>query len=473
MKFPSKFTLALATALVMVVLTVPIACLILFDLESITILNTNPYPCVVAVRYQSSPTNWETVGWFPLGPGERKSISVTFFRVKPAFYVTAESRDRALLSWLIADGKGVIYFVGDDQSGQLPKDRELNLAEVEDQNPELEEIKFREVKTHDEIFLLTDPLFHDAVLRNEGAENNDEEAGYELIREKALNLYESLHRQKRFEETFKVDSDYPFKFEFLMTDDPETGFMYLGVTITDVLSHTLHGDEIQLRAGDILLGIGSGDKPVTPVFAPADSYVTLHEHALDTENGGIINPLTFIVMRNGELLQIQSYYIFNPNFSWDDVSAVRAFFEGGADYLTFGLLWPTIVSIFSSDPVADWKTTQRLCRLKQFHPNATVAGHIATVVVPLPTRFLRIGRGGWLARTFSSPVVEGLSVELLRAVVYKYTTKVASPETKQTSNDYLTKLFASANPPDIFEGLSADGTELSFRDRQRAFGVTH
>jgi hypothetical protein len=468
MKPTKKVIAALASVLM---LAVPILCLTLFERRSITILNANPYPCVVAARYRTAPNTWNTVGWFPLGPGERKTISAIFFRVKPEFYVAAESRDRALLSWLTQGGDGVIYFVGDDLSAQLPKNRDINLAEVEDKNLELEEAKFSRAKTDDEIHLLTDPLFHDAILRNEGVNYDEEEKGYELIREKAVQLYDSLHRQKRFEETFKTESDYPFKFEFGITDEAEYGFMYLGVTLTEVLSHTLHGDEIQLKTGDVLIGIGSGDDPVTPIFAPADAYVALHEFALDSENGGITNPLTFIVMRNGELLQVQSYYIFNPNFMWDDVSAGRAFLEGGADFLTLGL-WPRLVGLFSSDPKAAWKTSQRLCRLKQFHPGATFAGQIATVMVPLPTKFLRIGRGGWLAKTFSSPVVEGISVELLRAAIYKYSTSVSSPQAKPTTNNDLTKLFASANPPNMIEGLNEEGVEASFKQRRHAFGVT-
>ena len=472
MKSPYKKIISAIAAVLglIVIVTAVIVGFILFERRSITLLNANPYPCVVAVRYRTAPNTWTTQGWIPLGPGERKTISATFFRVDATFYVAAESRDYALISWLTEGGNGAIYFGGDDLSAQLPRNREINLAEVEDQNPELDEVKFSEAKADDEVHVLTDPLFHDAILRNDGAELDDEETGYELIREKAVNLYDSLRRQKKFEETFKAESDVPFTFEFGMTDDAESGFMYLGVTLTQVLPQTLHGDEIQLKPGDVLIGIASGDAPVTPIYASADAYIVLHEHGVDTEKGGITNPLTFIVMRNGELLQVQSYYLFNPNFPWDDVSAGRAFFEGGADFLTLGF-WPSIVGLFSSDPVASWKTSQRLCRLKQFHPDATFAGHVATVVVPLPTKFLRLGRGGWLARTLSSPVVEGLSVELLRCAVYYYNTKVPTPKAKQTTNEGLTKLFALANPPNFIEGLNEDGIQLSFKKR-KAFGVT-
>lgn len=472
MKSPHKKTIStIAAALVLaVIVTAVIVGFILFERRSITILNANPYPCVVAVRYRTAPNTWKTEGWIPLGPGERKTISAIFFRVNATFYVAGESRDQALISWLTEGGDGAIYFVGDDLSAQLPKNRDINLAEGEDKDLELDEVKFIEAKADDEVHVLTDPLFHDAILRNDGAEPDDEETGYELIREKAVNLYDSLHRQKKFEETFKTESDVPFMFEFGMTDDAESGFMYLGVTLTEVLPQTLHGDEIQLRSGDVLIGIGSGDAPVTPIYAPADAYIALHEHGIDTENGGITNPLTFIVMRNSELLQVQSYYLFNPNFPWDDVSAGRAFLEGGADFLTLGF-WPKIVGLVSSDPVASWKTSQRICRLKQFHPNATFAGHIATVIVPLPTKFLRFGRGGWLARTFSSPVVEGLSVEVLRCAVYYYNTKVSTPQAKQTTNEELTRLFSLANPPNFIEGLDEDGSQPSFKKR-KAFGVT-
>src|SRR5262245_25432162 len=113
-----------------------------FKRESITVVNANPYPCVVAVRYRTTPNNWVTDGWFRLGPGERKTIKATFFRVKPEFFVTGESRDPVLLAWLTEGSDGMIYFVGDDANGQVPKNRDVNLAEVENKNVEFEEARF-------------------------------------------------------------------------------------------------------------------------------------------------------------------------------------------------------------------------------------------------------------------------------------------------------------------------------------------
>src|SRR5690348_14502674 len=141
-------------ALTLVVITVTTIWFAFFERESITVLNANPYPCVVAVKYRKTPNTWVTEGWFRLGPGERKTINATFFRVKPEFFVTAESYDRALVSWLTEGGDGVIYFLGDDSSSQLPKNREINLNQVEDKNVDLEEARFKKVAADDEVHLL-------------------------------------------------------------------------------------------------------------------------------------------------------------------------------------------------------------------------------------------------------------------------------------------------------------------------------
>lgn len=472
MKPKTKIATALTALLMLMILTGVIVCVILFERTEKTILNANPYPCSVAVKYQSAPNTWKTIGWLQFRPGERKTVTATFFWVEPKFFVAAESHDAKLLSFLTEGGDGTVYFVGNDISGHAPKNRDIDLAEVEDENEvELEEIGFVRATAGEEIYILTDRLFQDAVLRNDGTEVGDEEEGFELIREKATHLYESLHRQKQFEETFKSESDYPFQFEFNMTDDPEQGFMYLGVTLTDVRSETLHGDQIQLRNGDVLIGIGSGEKPVTPIYATADAYIALHEHALDTENGGITKPLKFIIMRDKQLLQIESFYLFSPDFNWDDVSAGRAFFENGVNSLTLGF-WPRIVAAFSDDPHALWKTNERLGRLKQFHPNATAIGGIVGLVAPTPTKFFKIGKGLMARRLLSSTVVNGISVEFLRLAVYTHNTSFPTPQSKQSTTNDLSKLF-STTPLNFVEGLYEEGVEPTFKPRSRGFGVTH
>lgn len=443
----------------------------LFERAEKTILNANPFPCAMAVKYEAAPNDWKTVGWMQLAPGERKTVSATFYRVKPQFFVSAESRVPGLLKWLSETDDGVIHFKGDEAiSGNLPKNRDIDLEQQTDSGSvELEEVKFGSAAADEELHILTVPLFHDAILRNEGAEVANEEEGFALIREKAANLFESLHRQKRFEETFKSEKDFPFAFEFNMKDDDEHGFMYLGVTLTDVRSHTLHGDEIKLRNGDMLIGVGSGEEPVTPVYAPADAYLALHEHALDTEKGGITKPLTFVVMREKELLQIESYYLFNPAFDWEEISAVRAFFENGLNSLALGLL-PKILGLLSDDPKAAWKKSQQLYRMKQFYPRASAIGDIAGILVPIPIKILNLGKLAKGGQLLSSSVVRGISIELLRVAIYTYNTSVPAPRTKMLTLDDIRNLFPAMNVINFVSGVYKNNVEPTFKLRKRAFG---
>lgn len=436
------------------------------------VLNANPYPCAFAVKYEAAPNDWQTVGWMQLAPGERKTVTATFYRVKPQFFVAAESRDPELLKWLSETGDGVIHFITEGAiAGNLPKHRDIDLKQPDAVNAEVQEVKFSPVKADEEIHILTDELFHNAILLNEGAEVANEEEGFELIREKATNLSESLHRQKRFEETFKSEKDFPFAFEFNMTDDNEQGFMYIGVTLSNVRSHTLHGDEIQLRNGDVLIGIGSGEEPVTPIYAPADAYIALHEHGLDAENGGITKPLTFVVMRENELLQIESYFLFNPAFDWEEVSAGRAFVENALNSLTLGF-WSELSSDTSKDPQAAWKKTQARYRMKQFHPGASNLGDLLGLLAPTPTKFIKLGKWAMGGRLLSSSVVRGISIELLRVAIYTYKVGVPSTRTKKLTLDDIRYLFPGTHGINLVRGVYKGGSEPTFKLRKRTFGWT-
>jgi hypothetical protein len=468
LKFPVLLLVVVVTAV-----AASATAIILFERSAITILNANPYPCVVAVRYEVAPSDWRTVGWMRLEPGERKRVAATFYRVTPQFYVAAESRDMELLKWLSETGEGVIYFSGDEAvKGSAPKNRDLD-AEGAAANGGFEEIEFSRAKAGEDIYVLTDALFHDAILRNEEAEIGTEEEGFELIREKAGNLYKSLHRQKRFEETFKSEKDFPFAFEFAMSDAPaERGFMYLGVTLSNVLPHTLHGDKTQLRGGDVLVGIRSGEEEVTPIYTPADAYTALHAHGVDTEKGGISKPLHFLVIRDNELLQIESYFLFNPAFDWPETEG-EAFTGAFTNSLLMGFR-AEVVGFFSDDPQASWKETQRLKRLSQFFPDSTTAGDLLGILVPTPTKVLKLGkvaRGGRLLRS-TRAAAQGLSIELLRVAVYSYKTSMPAPQSKKLTPGDLRDLFPGAMGINLIRGAGRDHAEPSFKLRKRTFGHT-
>ncbi len=466
--------LALLLVASAIVVAVVATSFILFERDSVTVLNANPYPCVVAVRYEAASNDWRTVGWMRLEPGERRSVSATFYRVSPQFYVAAESRDPGLLRWLSESADGIIYFNGDEGvAGGAPKDRDVNLEETGPVGVELEEVKFSRAKAGEEIYILTDPLFHDAVLRNEGAAIQTEDEGFELIREKASTLHESLRRQKLFEETFKSEKDFPFAFEFSMTDAPdERGFMYLGVTLTGVRSHTLHGDEIQLRDGDLLVGLGLGEGPVTPIFSPADAYTVLHEHGTNMENGGVTKPLHFLVARSNEVLEVESFFLFNPGFDWPDTEG-EALVGGFLNSATLGF-WATIKGAFSKDPKAAWKETQRLSRQKQFFASSARVGEVAGFFLPTPTKLLTLGkvaRGGRLLRT-TRAAVRGLGVELMKIAVYTYNTRMPAPHTKRLNAEELRRMFPDVIGVHLLSGVLRSGVEPAFKLKKRTFGRT-
>ncbi|HEX8197672.1 MAG TPA: hypothetical protein VF571_15875 [Pyrinomonadaceae bacterium] len=446
----------------------------LFETAEIVVLNPNPYKSSVAVRYEAAPGDWQTISWVALAPGEKRTFSATVFRVEPQFFVAAESHDKQLLNWLLETGD-TIYFGGDGEtvSGRLPKNRDVDSEQTDSAALELEEteeVQFSLAKTG-EIYVLTDPLFSEAILSNDGLEINGEDEGFELIAQKARSLHESLHRQKRFEETFKSEADFPFAFEFALTDEETNGFMRLGTNLKDVQSHTLHGDEIMLRDGDVLIGIKSeADDDFTPTYSPADAYLTLHEHSLNAD-GGITKKLHFLVVRDGELLQIESYYLFNPDFDWDDETDGQAFFDGAMNSISLGT-WAQIYGFFSNDPQASWKKTQQIYRAKQLRPGAAQIGEIAGLLVPLPTKILKIGglaRGGRMLGS-SRAMAEVVGIEAFKFVVYSYNTSVSNPQSKTLTSENVRLLLPDVGGITLIQGTEIGGDKPILKLKKPSFG---
>src|ERR1044072_9177225 len=175
------------------------------------------------------------------------------------------------------------------------------------------------------VHILSDPKFESIVF------DDIHEKGkrfIEIVTRRSKVLSDSLRRQQEFDNSFPhPERQFPFEFEFELTEqtDDEEEFYRPGATITNVKAETLYGDPVQFENGDTLLSI-QDDVSNTTVLAPADAFMALFRHASDSQHGGIAKPLTLVVGRGAEVLDIASYYRFNRGYPWGD-SALGAFFE--------------------------------------------------------------------------------------------------------------------------------------------------
>jgi hypothetical protein len=367
----------------------------LFKARDLTIFNSNPNEVVAAVRYEQSAGDWKTLGWFKSGPGERKTFTVRFYRITPQFWVYAESNDANLMNWLPKEAtkgeSGKAVFSNNDNFvvASVPVDRGADIASP---GVELEELKFGHINlagSTEGLDILSDPRFESVILDEPLLPNEEQRQPLEIIAHRSEALSESLKRQQQFDLLFRnPQHQYPYELEFELSeeDDDQIGFMRPGVKISDVEAQTLHGDAIQIKEGDVLLAVNK-----TPVFAPADAYMALHQHASDFANGGIAVPLNYTVRRGAEILEIPSYYRFNRSYPWDD-TAVSAFFNS---LMNVGLLgfWGEAKALFSDDYTrSKWETIQALARLTQFFPRASFAGALAGLVVPSPLTIVKLGK---------------------------------------------------------------------------------
>jgi hypothetical protein len=161
----------------------------------------------------------------------------------------------------------------------------------------------------------------------------------------------------------------------------------------------------------------------------------LYDHALD-EDKGITSALRFTVIRSDEVLQIESYYLFNPNYPWHETET-SAFLNHLANSALLGF-WAEVKAFFSGNyKKSHYQTVQKLARLKQFHPSAASVGAFAGFFVPSPLTFLRLGKVARGGRVLGAVKTAALvtTFELAELAIYTYKTAPPDRSTEEILRD--------------------------------------
>ena len=151
------------------------------------------------------------------------------------------------------------------------------------------------------------------------------------------------------------------------------------------------------------------------VFGREDLVMITHEHASDISRG-IVQPLTFTIIRHGQIYSGESLYFYNPNYAhWPSNDGLKALLSGILDALSLGFD-DEIYSALSDDPQKAYDYIENKFRLQQFYKGHFFVGNISSAILspvglilkgPVK-KILKVGLGRKLSGVVATALVEGI-----------------------------------------------------------------
>lgn len=499
MKRNTKIKLFVTAVLIFLATIYGASCVSFVPPVKLTVYNANPYPIQIFTKVQASPGKWVEDGFRTLQPAEKFTYEIQFSGIEPKFYVYGVSHSEAaemidFLNELSGDELPEVVFSGSEDDAtslvfEVSKDKKLIYDSQSDKTGEpvpvpveTEEVIFATARmsenNQEASFIASDPIFQQSLFNKFtlGGKGNEEEF-YAEHKKNILSLEAAIKRQMAFHKSFPdPERNYPFQPEFEIVD--ENGPLQGGVLIKNVDKETIFGDENLLEDGDILISI-SGSDGITEIYSAECVYQAIYAHGMTQETGGIKNPLSYVVIRHDQVLEINSYYLFNPYYSkYQKTNPLVAACFGALNSWSLGF-FPTVAAFFQwlftmGEKVfsnTKWEILQYITMLSQLHPQAFSWGEIVGFIAPSPVQIFVLGKiGGKGVLGMLTSVAINSAVEVGEIAIYEYN---QAPPTR--SNEQLLSNIKTYVPYiaafSIAGGVLRSGVLPSLSTTRSGFGI--
>lgn len=426
---------------------------------TLRVANHAPYTVKLSYAFGMGEKYVQVNGWFELGPGESKEFTHEYRSKKPQFFVHAQSADPNMIRWIFdldKEDEGIMYFDGDFDASFFHTFSEPFTYEVTNydpyefmSSPEIsEDAMFGFAATSmdeqgNSVHIIYDDTFADFL---SFGEIQNSTSYLDSIKPYAKALSASLYRQFEFD-TLYPNPTYDFMYHFGISLDDQNGFSLPGIAITELnRSITIDGGELPYQEQDMILSING-----RTVYSFGDLHMYLRDHAWSL-SAGIKKPIQMTLIRNDQVLSVQTSYFFNQGyFGRNEQEERTAVMYGAADTFFYGMassavsagkaVYNTISNVLNDEnkkmdyQLEKWRYEQKEERLKQFYNDEFSTGGIVAMFTSPAQLFRKSGTKAIRKMGLSkknSLFLSTVGIEVAEGVVWSYNTTpvIASEQDK-------------------------------------------